>query len=946
MFESRNGLGATLAECLEVKGHTCQVISATDVDSRRAAVGQYLAEAAGSGRGIVYLSSLDIDGSEDGQTPDFQTARDRGWGGVLDVLHAIHEAPTAQPPRLWLVSRGAQAAGETVQPLALAQSPLWGLGRVIAAEHPELACTRIDLDPEHPADEADMLAEDLLFGDREDQVAYRDGKRFAARLRPVSQGMSGELEIPRGQPYRLEIISRGQLDQVELRGVGRLAPGPGQVEIRVHATGLNFRDVLNVLDLYPGDPGPLGGECAGEVVAVGPGVQHVRPGDQVMALAPASFSSYALTLGEFVALKPTNLTYEQAATIPIVFLSAYYALCRLGRMKSGDRVLIHAASGGVGLAAIQLAQQAGAEIYATAGNPKKREYLKSLGIQQVMDSRSTDFAREILEITHGEGIDLVLNSLTGETIGSSLSVLREGGRFLELGKTDLWDQARVDEVRPGVTFHAIALDQMMAEQAEMVRELMQEVIPQFEDQRLAPLPLRTFPIRRVVDALRHMARAEHIGKVVIEAEPTEGTSETLWLCEDGTYLVTGGLGGLGLAVSRWLAQHGARHLVLTGRSAPSDHARAVLNDLEHAGVQVEVRRGDIACREQVAGLLASISAEMPPLRGIFHLAGVLDDGVLREQTRERFDRVMAAKALGAWHLHELTADTPLEYFVLFSSAAALLGSPGQGNYAAANAFLDALAHHRRALGRPALSINWGSWADVGMAARLRESQGNRWSEAGIGWIDLDRGLHTMEQLLTKEAVQVGVLPVNWKKFFARIPAGAEPAWLSEIARQTREASGQPSGPPVLLEKLKEVTAAERCDVATAFLQQQAAQVLAMDSSELPDARRPLNELGFDSLTGVEFCNRVSRAAGQHLNPTLLFDYPTLESLAGYIVRDMLKLECGATAPAPAVAADQELSDEQAVREQTLDEVGAMSDEEIDALMSQEFSRLQSEAGTR
>jgi myxalamid-type polyketide synthase MxaB len=233
-----------------------------------------------------------------------------------------------------------------------------------------------------------------------------------------------------------------------------------------------------------------------------------------------------------------------------------------------------------------------------------------------------------------------------------------------------------------------------------------------------------------------------------------------------------------------------------------------------------------------------------------------------------------------------------------------------------------------------------------MAARLRESQGSRWSEAGIGWIDLDRGLHTMEQLLADDAVQVGVLPVNWKKFFARIPAGAEPAWLSEIARQTREASGPPSGPPVLLEKLKEVTAAERCDVAKAFLQQQAAQVLAMDSSALPDARRPLNELGFDSLTGVEFCNRVSRAAGQHLNPTLLFDYPTLESLAGYIVRDMLKLECGSKASSPAVSTDQELSDKQAEREQTLDEVGAMSDEEIDALMSEEFSRLQSEAGAR
>ena len=245
-----------------------------------------------------------------------------------------------------------------------------------------------------------------------------------------------------------------------------------------------------------------------------------------------------------------------------------------------------------------------------------------------MDSRSLDFAEQILQATGGEGIDLVLNSLTGETIASSLSVLRAGGRFLELGKTDLWDQARVDAFRPGVTFHAIALDQMMAEQPDTVRELMQEVVPQFEDQRLQPLPLRKFPIRRVVEALRHMARAEHIGKVVIEAETLAGSSQTFWLREDGAYLVTGGLGGLGLKVARWLAQHGARHLVLVGRSAPSEEAAAALQEIEQAGVRVVVRRCDVSRRDDVAELLSSIAGELPPLRGIFHLAGVLDDGVL------------------------------------------------------------------------------------------------------------------------------------------------------------------------------------------------------------------------------------------------------------------------------------------------------------------------------
>ena len=288
----------------------------------------------------------------------------------------------------------------------------------------------------------------MCWADGEDQIAYRDGQRRVARLRRLRHGESG-LAVPDGQPYRLEITSRGQLDNVTLRPVVRQRPGRGEVEIHVRATGMNFRDVLNVLDLYPGDPGPLGGECSGEIVAIGPGVERFELGDQVVALAPASFASYVLTLAEFVVPKPPHLSFEQAATIPICFLTAELALRRLGELQNGQRVLIHAATGGVGLAAIQIARQIGAEIFATAGSPRKREYLASLGIEHVMDSRSLDFAAQIMTATGGEGIDLVLNSLTGEAIAAGLSVLREGGRFMELGKTDLWDQAARRRVQAG-----------------------------------------------------------------------------------------------------------------------------------------------------------------------------------------------------------------------------------------------------------------------------------------------------------------------------------------------------------------------------------------------------------------------------------------------------------------------------------------------------------------
>jgi acyl transferase domain-containing protein len=934
IFDSRDGTGTALAERLEKQGQRPTVVPAGDPESRSAAVQKIFADGGGKCCGVVYLSALDVGSEEEGS--GFDAARDCGWGGVLDVVRALVQPPGAELPRLWLVTRGAQAVGDRPMPVSLGQAPIWGLARVIAVEHPELACTRVDLDPEKGRDQADQLIEELAGNRGEDQVAYRGGERRVARLRRLRRGDALTLEMPKDQPYRLEITTRGQLDHVVLRPMVRVKPGPGQVEIRVRATGLNFRDVLNVLDLYPGDPGPLGGECAGEIAAVGEGVEHLKPGDPVVALAPASFATYVVTLAEFVVPKPEHLGYEEAATIPICFVTTHLALRCLGRMKAGERVLIHAASGGVGLAAIQIARQVGAEIFATAGSPRKREYLKSLGIEHVMDSRSLDFAAEIMTATGGQGIDLVVNSLTGETIGASLSVLRTGGRFLELGKTDLWDQARVDQARPGVTFFPIALDRMMAEEAGRVGELMREVIEQFVQRKLDPLPLRTFRIERSMEALRHMARAEHIGKVVIQAAPESVLGERgLSLREEASYLVTGGLGGLGLKVAHWLVDRGARNLVLVGRSAPSDRTHGDLEAMAKAGARVEVRKCDVGNRAQLAALLSDIAKEMPPLGGVFHLAGVLDDGVLREQSRERFDRVMASKAVGAWNLHELTLDLPLDLFVLFSSAAALLGSPGQGNYAAANSFLDALAHHRRWQKRPALSVNWGSWAEVGMAARLKETEGRRWSAAGVGWIEPGKGLQTLEQLLVEQHAQAGVLPIDWPKFFQQIPSGGEPAWLADMAREARAvAPPADSGPPVLLEELKGVTPGERLALAVGHLRQQAARVLAMDDAELPDPRRPLNELGFDSLTGVEFCNRVGRSIGQHLNPTLLFDYPTLESFAGYVVREVLHLECQEEPSAPKA---QAALDE--VRQQALADVEVMSEEEMDALVKKQLEKL-------
>lgn len=349
-----------------------------------------------------------------------------------------------------------------------------------------------------------------------------------------------------------------------------------------------------------------------------------------------------------------------------------------------------------------------------------------------------------------------------------------------------------------------------------------------------------------------------------------------------------------------------------------------------------VRRCDVSQREQLSKALVEIRAAMPPLRGIFHLAGVLDDGMLREQTRERFDRVMAAKALGAWNLHELTREDPLEQFVMFSSAAALLGSPGQANYAAANSFLDALAHHRRWEKRPALSINWGPWAEAGMAARLDDVEARGFSAAGMGTIDPPRGLHVLEHLLAQDRTQTGVLRVDWAQFLQRIPVGSEPAWLAEIAAGVRDQVSA-AAETKLLEELEKLVPAERLDAAVLRLQKQAALVLAINETELPDPQRNFSDLGFDSLTGVEFVNRVGRLAGQPINPALLFDHPTLKDFARYVVCELLRLSVDAAAP-PAKSASEPAVD--AIQRDALAGVKEMSEAEMDAIVEEQLMKLQ------
>jgi NAD(P)-dependent dehydrogenase (short-subunit alcohol dehydrogenase family)/acyl carrier protein len=644
---------------------------------------------------------------------------------------------------------------------------------------------------------------------------------------------------------------------------------------------------------------------------------------------------HAAAPGELVGARPAALDDAEAATLPIAYGTARYALEYLASLQPGERVLIHAAAGGVGLAAVRLAQHVGAEVFATAGSPTKRDYLHGLGVTHVYDSRSVDFAQQILVDTGGHGVDVVLNSLTGDFIPASLTALTDGGRFLEIGKRGIWEPEQVAALDRAIQYFVVYLGGVCQEQPAVAQTLLRSIVDDIEAGILQPLPVRSFPITDSATAFRFMAQARHIGKIALILESRRSAEASL-LRADATYLVTGGLSGLGLRVARDLVRRGGRHLVLVGRGEPSAESRDVVGEMEALGVEVRLLRADVGRREDVAHVLKTIQADMPPLRGLVHAAGVIEDAILQNQTWAAFERVLSPKLDGTWHLHSLTADCSLDFFVLFSAAATLLGSPGQANYAAANAFLDGMAHLRRASGLPALSINWGPWADTGMAAGMSETGKRRLAARGFGSIAPQRGLDMLHDLLGTDATQVAVLPMDWNAFAASLPATpgslvvdcVNRAGASRPARPMR--TQPPSVAPDLLQQIAAAPRGRRRILVLRFVREQAGTVLDLDPSRI-DPRRPLNALGLDSLMAVELRNALASTFELELPVTLLFDYPTIDDLTDHLLRAL---------PDDQIV-EPELADEP-IRSEAIDELDQLSEDEAELLLLAELGPVRKE----
>ena len=781
-----------------------------------------------------------------------------GW--VLRELQRwLGEDRSATVP-LVVVTRGAVAVrpGESVRDLPAAA--VWGLVRSAQTENPGrfvLVDTDIEVD-------AAVLGQ-VLAAD-EPQLALRAGQLHAVRLTRISP--TGELPIPSpDRPWRLDSTEPGTLESLALVPCPELAGplGPGEVRLDVRAAGLNFRDVLNALGMYPGEAGPLGGEVAGVITEVGPGVTGLEVGDRVMGLASGAVGPVAVTDHRLLAVIPREWSFTTAASVPIVFLTAYYGLVDLAGLCAGESVLVHAGAGGVGLAAIQLGQHLGAEVFATASEAKW-PVLCEWGVPEdrVASSRDLRFRESFLAATAGLGVDVVLNSLASEFVDASLDVLAVGGRFMEMGKIDI---RSAQELSPAVVYQAFDL---MDAGVDRIQEMLRELVGLFEAGVLRPLPVATWDVRQCQDAYRFMSQAKHVGKLVLTIPQA--------LDAAGTIVITGGTGGLGGVVARHLvAEHGVRHVLLVSRRGPDAPGAAEL--IAELGAAVTVAVCDVSDREALAGVLASVSPDHP-VTGVVHTAGVVEDGVIGSLSREQLDRVLAPKVDAAWHLHELTRDLDLSLFVVFSSLAGVLGGAGQGNYAAGNVFLDALMRQRRSLGLPGLSMAWGAWTtEVGLVGTLSQADRQRIARSALPPLSVEQGMDLFDRAVRTGHPVLGLARVNTQALRAQqdIPACGG-RWPAErcAAPPTTPAYGREG----LGQRLAGLSSVDRARVLVELVRDAAAAVLGHASGAQIDTDQPFSELGFDSLTSVELRNLLQSKTGLVLAASVVFDYPTVTRLAG------------------------------------------------------------------
>lgn len=852
---------------------------------------------------ILYLWSTDMEMGQDMNASTLQAQQRDLANPMINILKVLVQQDKL--PVINIVCKAAEKVLDNDSELNLSQAPLYGMARVMSNEYPLAPLRIIDLPGQVQIDDVRLLVNELarpFNKQRITEMAIREGKLFIRKLIPAEKTSDEQQllkKVPAARtPFKANINAYGAMDSIDFRFAERSEPGFGEVEIEVKAAGLNFKDVLNVMGLLS-DEAVAGGiagknlglECSGIITKVGEGIARWKVGDEVVAWSSESYAGYTIAKAHCVAPKPQHYAFTEAAGITVVYLTAYYGLNYLARMSAGDTVLVHSATGGVGLAAIQLARIAGAQVIATAGNQEKREYLRSIGIEHVFDSRSLTFADQVMKVTDGRGVDIVINSLSGKAINQSIRCLAPFGHFVEIGKADIYANAKIGLKKMGenLSFHVVDLDRLMKQKPKLAEMLYHDLTSLLSQHKVQAHPVKAFPVSELNHALQYLSKAQHIGKVVVEMEGSEIEllpANSLTLKSDATYLITGGASGFGLTLANWMVEKGARHMALLSRSGcktPQDFA--LVEKLKSRGIQVELVNVDITDQAAIAGVVDQIAANMPQLRGIIHGAAVLDDATIPTVDIDRYMKVFNPKVMGAWNLHQATLDLPLDFFTMLSSISSAFGIPGQIAYSSANNFLDKLAHFRQSKGLAGTSVNLGLLGDY---AGMTKDGGHMINVlANQGWLQLTYQQITdkLEQLLIINPAQRTAANIDWRRFkdfFLHLNHDVRYAEVLQQYAVQNQAGGANSG---LVEQLLQAG-----EEKNQLLQDKFAEALAKilgTAADKIDQEVPITKIGLDSLMLNQLRNWIQQKLELNYPLMKIAKGPSIAELSGDVLDQIL-----------------------------------------------------------
>ncbi|KAI9737711.1 MAG: hypothetical protein M1818_005715 [Claussenomyces sp. TS43310] len=704
----------------------------------------------------------------------------------------------------------------------------------------------------------------------------------------------------KGRPLKMKIGSPGLLDTLHFIDDYTLSTSLAEdyVEIEVRAIGLNFKDVMIAMGQLVNEH--IGTECSGVVTQVGSKVSGLKIGDRVCAICEGSFASYIRCRATSVAQIEDSLPFETAATIPLIWCTAYYSLIDLGRLERGESVLIHAAAGGVGQAAIILAQMIGAEIFVTVGSlDKKRHLMKEYQIPEdrIFFSRDTSFSSQIQAATKGRGVDVVLNSLAGDALLATWQCLASFGRFIEIGKRDIVGNTRL-EMAPfakNVTFSSVDLIVVLSERPLLMKRLLSDVFNLYRQGVVKPItPLSVFAVSDVESAFRSLQSGKNLGKIAIKlgaedqvkAVPAK-LSDSL-LRSDASYLIIGGTGGLGRSITRWMARKGAKHIILASRSSRvNDNVKTLIQDLAVEGTEVLVRQCDVSKQEDVAKLISECSRDLPPIRGIIHSAMVLHDILFEKMSFDNYNDVVQPKVAGAWNLHNNLSKHDLDFFITLSSAAGIIGNKGQAAYSAANTFMNAFAQYRVSQGLPASAIDLAAVSDVGYLAENTDRKAlvmDSMGSEGVNEVELHALIAAaISKRMSSSCSNHCITGLDIT------PGSQAPAWMldpkfSRIRPSELEAAAKSTAKVSLSQSLKQASCIEEAEALVyGGLVDKVSAILMIAKDEI-DGRQPISAYGLDSLVAVEIRNWITRETDANLQVLELLSSGSLIALSQLVVK--------------------------------------------------------------